>query len=160
MTDQIKSDNSLAAPQAETDVVVLLKKINQKLDFLERKIDALASQSQERPFREKSFSQPSQSFERPYRPNRPHDRRGYGEGSRERKFHSGHHFEKRHGGESRGFDSFRREPREDRESHSGPSHSGPSHSGPSHSFKKSYGGKKTGFDSKKKFFYKPKDNVR
>lgn len=151
MTEQIKNDNSLTVPQAETDVIGLLKKINQKLDFLERKIDALASQSQERSFREKSFSRAPQSFDRP---NRSHDRRGYGEGSRERKFHSGHHFEKRQGGGSRGFDSFRKEPREDRERHSGSSHSGPSHS-----FKKSYGGKKTGFDPKKKFFYKRRDNA-
>jgi hypothetical protein len=79
------NDESSSIPNAEpnpseTDLVSLLKKMQQQLNFLEKKIDALISQSQPKPFGEKApsgrpfqkrpFSKPLRSFDRP----RPHGR--------------------------------------------------------------------------------------
>jgi hypothetical protein len=130
MTEQHK-DGDFSAPQHdETNILVLIKRMQQQLTFLEKKIDTLINQSQQKPFREKSFqektySKPFRSFDRPYRPDSYHGKRSHGEDSQERSFHSGHHHsEKRHGDEHRGF-----------------------------------GDKKRGFDPKKKFsFHKRKDH--
>ena len=169
MTEQFKSDNPSAPQQSETDVVVLIKKMQQQLAFLEKKIDLLVSQSQEKPFREKSFSRPSRPFDRPYRPGghypdkRDHgegsrersfrpghysDKRDQGEGSRERSFRPTHHFEKRQGEEQRSFDGPRKE-------YSGSREEG---SGQERRFEKKYDGKKKTFDPRKKqFFHQRKD---
>lgn len=45
-------------PQTESDVVSLIKKMQQQLNFLEKKIDILIGQSPERSFGEKRFSKP------------------------------------------------------------------------------------------------------
>jgi len=148
MTEQIKSDNSSTPQQTESDVFVLIKKMQQQLAFLEKKIDILISQSQAKPFGEKHFSKPSRSFDRPYRPGHNQDKRDQGEGSRERSFHSGHHFEKRQGDENRGLGGPKKDYSEGRENSSSQDRH----------FKKSYDGKKRGFDPRKKtFFHKRKD---
>ena len=54
-----EKDDVSVLPQADTDVVSLIKKMQQQLNFLEKKIDLLIGQSPERPFREKRFSKPS-----------------------------------------------------------------------------------------------------
>jgi hypothetical protein len=80
MSEQFEQDGSLVVPQVETDVLVLIRKIQQQLLFLEKKIDTLISQSQERPSRERSFSKPYRSFghtqryDRGERDSRPRDR--------------------------------------------------------------------------------------
>ncbi len=148
MTEQIKSDNSSTSQQIESDVLVLIKKMHQQLVFLEKKIDVLISQSQEKPFREKHFSKPFRTFDRPNRPSRYRDKRDQGEDSTEKSFHSGHHFEKRQGDENREFGGPKKDYNNDREN---------SFSQDRH-FKKKYGGKKRGFDPRKKgFFHKRKD---
>jgi hypothetical protein len=148
MTKQLKNDNASTSQQTESDVLGLIKKMYQQLAFLEKKIDILISQSQEKPSREKPFSKPFRSFGRPYRPGHPHDKRTHDEGFREKNFPSGHHSEKRQGDENRGFGGPRKSYTDDR---------GNSSSQDRH-FKKKYGGPKRGFDPKKKFFsHKRKD---
>ena len=148
MTDQLKNDNSLALQQTESDVLVLIKKMQQQLASLEKKIDILTSQSQQKPFREKHFSKPFRSFDRPYRPGHYHDKRNQGEGPKERSFRSGPHFEKRPGDENRGFGGPQRSHGDDQKNSSSQDRH----------FKKKYDGKKRGFDpGKKSFFHKRKD---
>jgi hypothetical protein len=49
-------------PETDTDIVSLLKRMQQQLNFLEKKIDILISQSQEKTFGEKPF--PNRSFQK------------------------------------------------------------------------------------------------
>jgi len=61
MSEHSEENEELSAPpQADSDVVSLIKKMQQQLNFLEKKIDILIGQSPERPFqdREKRFSKP------------------------------------------------------------------------------------------------------
>ena len=109
MTEQFKNGDFSAFQNDETNVLVLIKKMQQQLIFLEKKIDILINQSQERPSREKTFSKPFRSFERSYRPGHYRDKKSYDGDSQERSFHSGHHHsEKRHGDEHRGFSGKKR----------------------------------------------------
>jgi hypothetical protein len=169
MTEQFKNDDPLASQQSETDIVVLIKKMQQQLTFLEKKIDILVSQSQEKPLKERHFSRPSRPFDRPYRPGGHYpDKREHGEGSRERSFRPGHYSDKREHGEGlrersfrlshhsdrpqgevkRGFDGPRKEYSGNREGSSSPERH----------FEKKYDGKKKIFDPRKKdFFHKRKD---
>ncbi len=71
-----------AAPKGEQDVSYLIKKVQQQLTFLERKIDTLIEQSSGRPSR--SFDR-SSSFDKGRRPNR----------TGERSFSSGRSFNKK-----------------------------------------------------------------
>lgn len=82
MSEQFKQNSSSVPPQAESDMVVLIKKMQQHLVLLERKIDTLISQSQqpqERPFREKRFAKPFRSFG----PSHPRARGEYNNSFRE-----------------------------------------------------------------------------
>jgi hypothetical protein len=85
----------------DADVLGVLKKMQQQLAFLEKKIDILIGQS------ERPFSKPSRSFDRPYGQR--------GEGGSERKFRSGRNFEKRHGEEREEFQGRKKHYGEDRE---------------------------------------------
>ena len=61
MSEHLDENEELSAPpQADSDVVSLIKKMQQQLNFLEKKIDILIGQSPEKPFhdREKRFSKP------------------------------------------------------------------------------------------------------
>jgi hypothetical protein len=148
MTEQLDSDNSLTPQQHDADVLILIKKMQQQLASLEKKIDTLIGQSQEKPSGEKHFSKPFTPFDRPFRPGRFHDKRGRDEGPRERSFHSGSRFEKRNEGEGRGFGGPKRDYGGERENSF-------SHDRP---FKKEFGGKKRGFAPRKKpFFSKRRD---
>jgi hypothetical protein len=117
--------NPSAVPdESDTDIVSLLKKMQQQLLFLERKIDMLVSQSKERPsggnvspdrpFRSRPFSKPYRSFDHP-------QRHGKGErehSPRERDSAQGHFYERRQRDKSRGPDpkkkpfAFKRKDRE------------------------------------------------
>ena len=84
MSEQFQHNDSLPPVPAEQDVVALIKKMQQQLVFLEKKIDILISQSKARPFSEKHFSKPFRSFGNPHhRPDREHDnasvKRGFGQ---------------------------------------------------------------------------------
>lgn len=97
MSEEFKSENPQAGAPAGQDVVVLIKRMQQQLLFLEKKIDMLISLSQERPEgRDRGFSKPFRpSFSHSHRPdNRYENRRESGgrEGDpRERGFSAEHH---------------------------------------------------------------------
>ena len=80
--------------------MVLIRKMQQQLVILEKKIDILISQPLGRPFSAKHFSKPFRSFGRPDR----HSNRAQVNDSGEKSFDRGCHFAKRHDGEKRGFD--------------------------------------------------------
>jgi hypothetical protein len=99
------NDESSAIPAAEptpseTDLVSLLKKMQLQLNFLEKKIDILISQSQAKPFRERTasdrpfqkrpYSKPSRSFDRP----RPHGKGEREQGPRDRDSARTHFYER------------------------------------------------------------------
>jgi hypothetical protein len=139
MNDENRNDSLEATPQVESDVSSTLKKIQQQLIFLEKKIDALITQSQAAAPREKYFSKPSRPFDRPYR----HGKGGY-EGNRaHRGPDQGPRFEKRHEGDERGYGHKNRP-------HDDPHGSGPGQERP---FGKTHGGQRSEFRHKKKPFY-------
>jgi hypothetical protein len=115
MSEQLKNNGPLSPGPDEQDVVALIKKMQQQLVFLEKKIDVLIGQSSGRPSSENHFSKPFRSFGRP---NRPFDR-AHGDASGEKKFdhkkkvygdsresHFGQdrHFARRNDGQKAGFD--------------------------------------------------------
>lgn len=139
MNEEFKDENPPVSPQTEPDVAVLIKKIQQQLIFLEKKIDILINQSQGTPPREKHFSKPYRSFDRFHRD---------GKGERERRFEErgpeqGRNFEKRHGEENREF------------SHKKKTYGNPRKSDFGHErhFQKRHGDENRGFGQKKKPFY-------
>lgn len=56
-----ETEDISSSPETGSDVVSLIKKMQQQLNYLEKKIDLLlgGGQSSERPFREKRFDRPS-----------------------------------------------------------------------------------------------------
>ena len=95
-------------PQNESDPVVLLKKIQQHLVFLEKKIDALIGQSQTapqgNPFKRNNFSRPPRPFGHPHgagRGKHPHRPGGSPEGPSQGQFKRP--FEGARRGEGQGF---------------------------------------------------------
>lgn len=96
------STNASAVPdESDTDVVSLLKRMQQQLLFLERKIDLLISQSQERqpegrtspqrPFQKRPFSKPFHSFDHPQH----HGEGEHRQGRREGESVQGHFYDRR-----------------------------------------------------------------
>jgi len=139
MNEQSGNVNSSGPAEAEANLVFLVKKMHEQLAFLEKKIDMLIKQSQERP--------PRPSGNRPYRPRPDYDQRGRSEGSGERGAYGGSYFKKSRGPEHRGFSGPQKEYGAGRDSGSG-----------DRPFKKKYGEKKRGFaPGKKPFFQKRKD---
>ena len=100
MSEQFKHNDFLSPAPDEQDVVALIKKMQQQLVSLEKKIDILIDQSSRRPFSEKHFSKPSRPFGRPHRPFDG----THGDASGEKRFDRGRNFEKRHSEENRRFD--------------------------------------------------------
>jgi hypothetical protein len=124
MNEESSITPSAVPDEPDTDVVSLLKRMQQQLLFLERKIDLLINQSQERPsgekasqdkpFRKRPFSKPFRSFDHP-------QRQGKGErgpSSRERDSAQGPYYERRPHDKNRGPNpkkkpfSFKRKDRE------------------------------------------------
>jgi hypothetical protein len=143
MSEQSEQSGSMSPASDEQDAVILIKKMQQQLVFLEKKIDILIEQSSRRPFSGKHFSKPSRPFGRPYRAfNREH-----GETSGEKRFGRGRPFEKRHSEENRSFDHKEKVYGDSRESDFGRDRR----------FARRNDGKKEGFIHKKKPFpYKRK----
>ncbi|MDP2923561.1 MAG: hypothetical protein Q8O30_07595 [Candidatus Omnitrophota bacterium] len=63
MKKRLNHKSSLAEPQAKPDVTELIIKMQQQLVFLEKKIDTLLSQSEQRSSEAKPYSKPFRSFE-------------------------------------------------------------------------------------------------
>ncbi|MCX5687729.1 MAG: hypothetical protein NTV71_03700 [Candidatus Omnitrophica bacterium] len=83
----------------------MIKKIQQQLIFLEKKIDTLINQSSGKRFEAKRFSKPLQPFER----SSYYGKEKQGNTSRERSFTQSRPFDKQQGDEHRGF-SQRKKP--------------------------------------------------
>lgn len=83
MVDEFGQENVPVVPPSEPEVVVLIKKMQQQLVFLEKKIDTLIAQSQAKPFSaERSFPKPFRSYSHPpHRPDRPRDNYSQDKGS-------------------------------------------------------------------------------
>lgn len=101
MNEEFQHEESTPPAPAEQDLVRLLQRIEQKLTFLEKKLDSLLVQSQTRPSGERHFSKPFRSYGPPHR--RPEGRE-YGDAPRERNFEPRGHFGKPRHEEGRGFE--------------------------------------------------------
>jgi hypothetical protein len=121
MSEEFQQKDSLPAPSHEQAILAMLKKIEQRLDFLENKIDTLINQPSSRPPQERHFSKP---FSKPFRSfGPPHHRpdRERGSFSGGKSFGGGDRFEHK----KKEFDApreggFSREPRfEKRPRHEG-----------------------------------------
>jgi len=100
MKEESSINPSAAPDETDTDVVSLLKRMQQQLLLLERKIDLLISNSRERssgetstdrPFRKRPFSKPFRSFDHPQR----HGKGEHAHSPRERDSVQGHFYEHR-----------------------------------------------------------------
>ncbi len=97
------SDNASEVPdESDTDVLSLLKSMQQQLNLLERKIELLVSQSQKRPSGDKYSSDrpyPKRPFSKPFRSSehspRHHGKGEFGHSPRERDSAQGHFYEHR-----------------------------------------------------------------
>ncbi len=144
MSEQSKHNEVPLNAEADQDVVGLIKKIQQQLVALEKKIDTLINQPQARPFsRDNSFSKTS----RPYSSSYNRSDREYGSFSRGKSFGRERPFEKSHGAESRGFGYKKKVYGASQENDFGPRHS----------FKKRPGGERKSFGRDKPFAYKSKE---
>jgi len=144
MSEQPQQNDFLPPAPAEQDAVVLIKKMQQQLISLEKKIDILVNRSLGKPFSEKHFSKPFRSFSQHHRSSD----REHGNTFGEKSFDRGRHFEKRHGEENRGFGHKNKAYNNSRESDSGQGHH----------FEKGHGAEKRGFEQKNKpFYYRRKD---
>ena len=103
---------------ADQDVVALIKRMQQQLAFLEKKLDILISQTQTMPSGERHFSKP---FRTPGRPHRQFagDRDAF---RGKKRFERGGRFEKPHGESDRGFGHNRKPAEKPRESEGAPGH--------------------------------------
>ncbi len=100
MEKHFEHNGSSLPPQAEPDVTTVLKRIQQQLVFLEKKIDTLINRSTEKPSKEQHFSKPFRSYGRSHQPGK----RKYYNGSREGGFNQGRRFGREESGGNRRFD--------------------------------------------------------
>ena len=170
MSEQSR-DNEALPVAAEQDVLTLIRKMQQQLSFLEKKIDILISQSQAKPSGDKPFSRPFRIEERSFDRERPYEKRhgpefrgvgykkqGYGN-PREGDFNQGHRFDKRHGPEGRGFQRRTRGYENSGEGDFGRGRQFEKRPGSeTGGFEKRHGGEKRVFDQKNKpFSYRRKE---
>ncbi len=103
MSEQFRPHHPSEDSSANTNVVMMIRKMQNQLDFLERKIDTLISQSQGRPSAERPFR--DKRFARPFRPSGPSHQHGRTEhyGSRDREFGQGHRPDRRPDDQHREF---------------------------------------------------------
>ena len=136
MSKEFENENESAAPEASTDLVAMIRKMQQQLNSLDKKIEILLSRPKENTFRDRHFSPHGRSFGRPS---------FHGRDSR----HSSDRREYHHGNRGSFEDRGPFRPREEGEGH----YSGKKHYGDS-----SHGGEPRGFVHKKKpFFLKRKE---
>ncbi|MBU2541131.1 MAG: hypothetical protein KJ593_04445 [Candidatus Omnitrophica bacterium] len=97
MNEDFKKEDSSVPLQEEQQVLALIKRLQQQIIFLEKKVDILLSRSVQRTNETRSFSRPSHSFGRSQRQGKAR----YRDRSRERGF-SADRLDKQHDEESRG----------------------------------------------------------
>ncbi len=102
---------------SELEMMALIKKLQEQMDLIERKIDILVKRSPERPInQDRNFSKPFKSYGGPPRHFKgPHDhgpRKEYGGPKKEyghkNEFSQEHSFEKRSGGKAHGFNPHKK----------------------------------------------------
>ena len=100
MNEQFKNNVSPGSRQNEPDLVALIKKLQEHLVILERKIDSLINKPQEdrRSFQEKRFSKPFRSFKDSH-----YGKGEYNKHSREKKFSPKPNFKRDHAEDNKGF---------------------------------------------------------
>lgn len=99
MQEDSKKDDFSVSQQEEQQVLALVKRLQQQIIFLEKKVDILLSRSAQSTHEGKSFSKPYRSFG--HSQHRGKER--YGDHSRERDFSSGRP-DRQYGEEKRGFE--------------------------------------------------------
>ena len=90
MSKPFEHQNSPVPPQSEPDAITLIKRMQQQLVYLERKIDTLISQSSQKP-------------SRPFGNSHRHDKGKNFNSSGERGYGQGRHFRKHRGEGNQGF---------------------------------------------------------
>ena len=127
MTEQSQQKDISSASPDNSEVVALIKKLQQQMVYLEKKIDILVEGSSRKPFGEKRFSKPFRSGG-----GRHSGRGGWTEGrnhSRDRNSGGTRSFDRSRGGQGYGGQS------RDRQSYGGgQSREGQGHGGQSHGF--------------------------
>ncbi len=160
MSEELKNEGVPVMPETQTDVVAMIKKMQQQLIALDKKIEILMGRPRESSFGHKPYARPSGSFSRPSfhgrSDRRPSDRGEYRHGGRSSfgsrdSFRSGEtregHFRER---DSREGSSFEKKPYSSARSYHGGERS--------RSSDWSHGGEPRAFASKKKpFFLKCKE---
>ncbi|HOD12997.1 MAG TPA: hypothetical protein PLO93_00895 [Candidatus Omnitrophota bacterium] len=149
MSEELKASADTNTTETQTDVIVLIKNMQQQLIYLEKKIDALIGQlqqrpSEDRPYREKRFERSFRSFDRSRSQGHYRGRGDQERDPRDRSFRPGRHFGKRDSEERQDFGR----PREDRD------RGFDGVSGQERPFKKSFGGGKKEFNPRKKSFFR------
>lgn len=97
MNEDSKKENSSVSQHEEQQVLALVKRLQQQISFLEKKVDILLTRSTQRPSETKNFSKPFRSFG-----HSPHQGKSRGrDRSRERNF-SADRSDRKQGEESRG----------------------------------------------------------
>ena len=101
MSEQFNNEASSGSQSNEPDVVALIKKLQEHLVILERKIDSLIHKSQEQrqSFQEKRFSKPFRSSFK----SSHYGKGEYNNPSRDGRFSSGQNFKKHHADGHKGF---------------------------------------------------------
>ena len=98
MSEQSRQNNPEAQQHADQDVLALIKRMQHQLSFLDKIIDILIGQSQERPFKSRPYqSKPYQGKpyqDKPYQDKPYQGKREYRDNSGERSFDRGRRFEK------------------------------------------------------------------
>ncbi|MFH1691683.1 MAG: hypothetical protein ABIC68_03815 [Candidatus Omnitrophota bacterium] len=139
MDEHLEQNDSLPPASEGQEVVALIKRMQQQLLFLEKKIDILISQTESRPAGDRHFSKSQRSFGRPHR---PYDRERR-DASEEKRFDRRRRFEKPHGSdENRDFGHKKKSY----------SYSSKSSFSKERHFEKRHDGEKAGFVRKKKPF--------
>ncbi|MDD5654205.1 MAG: hypothetical protein WC486_01490 [Candidatus Omnitrophota bacterium] len=122
MSEHSEHKDLMPPPPDRQDVLLLIKQVQQQLNFLEKKIDLLVAQTQGRPQAEQSFSKPFRSFSHHRRFDRGQSDprgeksfdRGFGhkrksfDDARENGPDQGRRFEKRYSSGQSGFGQTRR----------------------------------------------------
>ena len=95
MNEHFKRDHSQAPQQVDLDMFAVLKKIQQQLTFLEKKVDTLVRQSERPSFRERPFQKPFRSGG--FSHSHGHGKSDRDRAPREKSFDQGRPFDKPHG---------------------------------------------------------------
>ncbi|MBU0467752.1 MAG: hypothetical protein KKD07_08295 [Candidatus Omnitrophica bacterium] len=95
MNENVDSKNEENIMKDNQDIVALIKKMQNKLDLMEEKIDSLILQSRPKTFKERQFSKPYKEYDKTRRPSVRKYEGKKEESSGEGKFYHGSPFGKK-----------------------------------------------------------------